>query len=361
MKLEKITGGASRTSPEAFEACVRYWAERVAFGRRLLGSAQYHEVRYEDLVADPERTLRALLAFAGLPWDAGVLLADQASPTRDGRPIYGASAGRWRRELCAAEGEIVERHAGRLLRELGYTSDPDWARALPRARSLAPIPPDERRATRPASFGERLKALRREAVALGLALRDGQTPVAPRLVGGFAALYAVSPVDLIADSRPAVGYLDDLAVVALAVPLMLRLVPAALRTHHRARAALLLSRRTWAVGGARRWTEPLARAWTRLRGAAGGPGYVVDAELRFVSVNAAALGAWGKGPDEVLGRRILEVFPGAAPESYRAHLEALRTARAQRVKTHSRLYDRPLLVDIRPLSDGLRVQFALAA
>jgi PAS domain-containing protein len=192
------------------------------------------------------------------------------------------------------------------------------------------------------------------------------------LVGGLAALYAVSPVDLIADSRPA-GYLDDLVVVALAVPLMLRLVPEALRTHHRAHAALLLSRRTWAVGGARArlagvaadpphsWSEPLARAWARIRGAPGGPGYVVDAELRFVSVNAAALGAWGKGPDEVLGRRILEVFPGATPEGYRAHLEALRTARAQRVRTHSRLFDRPMRVDIRPLSDGLRVQFALAA
>jgi uncharacterized membrane protein YkvA (DUF1232 family) len=193
------------------------------------------------------------------------------------------------------------------------------------------------------------------------------------LVGGFAALYAASPVDLIADSRPAVGYLDDLAVVALAVPLMLRLVPAALRTQHRARAALLLSRRTWAVGGAgarlaggaadpaRRWAELLARTWTLIRGGSAGPAYVVDAELRFVSVNAAALGAWGKGPDEVLGRRILEVFPGATPEGYRAHLEALRTARAQRVRTHSRLFGRPMRVDIRPLSDGLRVQFALAA
>jgi PAS domain S-box-containing protein len=143
---------------------------------------------------------------------------------------------------------------------------------------------------------------------------------------------------------------------------MTRLLPVALRAQHRTRAALLLSRKVWAVRSARaRLAEPLDHAWRGLWARLAAPSYVVDRELRFVSANAAALRAWGKRADEVLGRRILEVFPGAAAESYRAHLEALRTSCAQRVRTYSSLYDRPLQVAIRPLSGGLKVQFALAA
>jgi uncharacterized membrane protein YkvA (DUF1232 family) len=371
MKLEKITGGAPRNSPEVLETCIRYWAERVAFGRGLAGTSHYHEIRYEDLVADPERTLRGLLTFAGLSWDPRMLRADEASPTRDGRPIYGGSAGRWRRELSADEADIVERHAGPLLAGLGYETARDWGQVLP----LAPLA--ARNAAEPAApaspdLRSRFKVLRCDALGLGLALQDGRAPLAARLVGAFAVLYGISPVDLIPDNQP-IGYLDDVAVAAIAVPVMAWLLPAALRTHHRRRAAILLSRKVWAVGSARArlaeslraragWlAKPLVGAWTRLCTMLAGPSYVVDTELRFVSVNLAALRAWGKGPDEVLGRRILDVFPGVAAESYSAHLEALRTSRAQHVTTHSRLYGRALQVAIRPLSDGLRVQFAMAA
>jgi PAS domain S-box-containing protein len=371
MKLEKITGGAPRNSPEVLETCIRYWAERVAFGRSLAGSSRYHEIRYEDLVADPERTLRGLLAFAGLAWDPRMLQADEASPTRDGRPIYGGSAGRWRRELSAGEAEIVARHAGLLLADLGYETARDWGQLLPQAPP-APRSAAEPTAPAPAGLRSRLKVLRCDALALGLALQDGRTPLAARLVGAFAVLYGVSPVDIIPDNQP-IGYLDDIVVAAIAVPIIAKLLPAALRAHHRRRAAILLSRKVWAVGSPRArlaealraragWLgKPLVGAWTRLCAMLAGPSYVVDAELRFVSVNPAALRVWGKGPDEVLGRRMLEVFPGVAAESYRAHLEALRTLRAQRVTTHSRLYGRPLQVAIRPMSEGLRVQFAMAA
>jgi PAS domain S-box-containing protein len=369
MKLEKITGGAPRNSPEVLETCIRYWAERVAFGRSLAGSPRYHEIRYEDLVADPERALRDLMAFAGLAWDPRMLQADEACPTRDGRPIYGASAGRWRREFSAGEAEIVERHAGPLLAKLGYETARDWGQGLPQAATSTAEPPPRR----PAGLRSGLKGLRCEVLAVGLALHDGRSPLGPRLVGGFAVLYGIAPADLIADSRPVIGYLDDVVVAAVALPVMALLLPAVLRAHHRRRAAILLSRKVWAVRRDRAplaealrapadWLgRPLVGAWTRLRAKLAGPSYVVDTELRFVSVNPAALRVWGKGPDEVLGRRILDVFPGATAESYSAHLEALRTSRVQRVTTHSRLYGRSLQVAIRPMSEGLRVQFAMAA
>jgi hypothetical protein len=58
---------------------------------------------------------------------------------------------------------------------------------------------------------------------------------------------------------------------------------------------------------------------------------------------------------------MLEVFPGNPGESYRAHVEALLTSRAMHLRTMSRVFGRPMEVAIRPIGDGLRVQFALAA
>lgn len=48
-------------------------AELIAHYRAVLPGLRYHAVRYEDLVADPERTVRAALAFIGAPFDAATL------------------------------------------------------------------------------------------------------------------------------------------------------------------------------------------------------------------------------------------------------------------------------------------------
>lgn len=62
------------------------------------------EVRYEDLVADPEAVSRTLVAFCGLPWDPACLrfhenprLVNTASYDQVRRPVYTGSVGRWRR------------------------------------------------------------------------------------------------------------------------------------------------------------------------------------------------------------------------------------------------------------------------
>jgi PAS domain S-box-containing protein len=140
---------------------------------------------------------------------------------------------------------------------------------------------------------------------------------------------------------------------------------------HRIAAARFFSRRIWRVapepapalavlgrglGGIGARAAPV---WGRLFGATAG--YVVDADLRFVTVSPEALRAWGKAAEEVLGRRILEVFPAGSLDSYRAHLEALKTSRAMRLRVTSRILGRPVDVAIRPICDGLRVQFAVAA
>ncbi len=70
------------------------------------------ESKYEDLVADPERSIRALVGFLGLPWDDAVLRHDEhargkaiSTPSYEAvaAPISRAAAGRWRRHADAFE------------------------------------------------------------------------------------------------------------------------------------------------------------------------------------------------------------------------------------------------------------------
>ena len=88
---------------------------------------------------------------------------------------------------------------------------------------------------------ERLKgwarALKRDVVALWLAARDPRTPLAAKLVAGAVAAYALSPIDLIPDFIPVLGYLDDLLLVPAGIWLAVRLIPEELLAELRAVAA----------------------------------------------------------------------------------------------------------------------------
>lgn len=87
---------------------------------------------------------------------------------------------------------------------------------------------------------ERLKswarALKRDVVALWIAARDARTPLSAKLVAGAVAAYALSPIDLIPDVIPVLGYLDDLLIVPLGVLLAIRLIPQPLMAAFRAEA-----------------------------------------------------------------------------------------------------------------------------
>ena len=110
------------------------WRRSVLHGRRdgeRLGPGRYREVRYEELVADPERVLRELCGFLELEWDDGVLhhherAADVIAATRfpdaHARLLLPPTPGLrdWRREMAAADVARFEAVAGGLLDELGY-------------------------------------------------------------------------------------------------------------------------------------------------------------------------------------------------------------------------------------------------
>lgn len=79
--------------------------------------------------------------------------------------------------------------------------------------------------------------LRRNIVALWIAARDPRTPLAAKIVAGAVAAYALSPIDLIPDVIPVLGYLDDLLIVPLGIWIAVRLIPASLLAEFRTAAS----------------------------------------------------------------------------------------------------------------------------
>lgn len=92
------------------------------------------------------------------------------------------------------------------------------------------------------------KTLKRDVVALWLAARDRRVPLHAKLVAGAVAAYALSPIDLIPDFVPVLGYLDDLLIVPLGIMLAIRLVPEPLMAEFRAEAARRAERPTSRAG-----------------------------------------------------------------------------------------------------------------
>jgi uncharacterized membrane protein YkvA (DUF1232 family) len=80
------------------------------------------------------------------------------------------------------------------------------------------------------------RAIRRDAHALYLAARDPRVPWLAKTVAVAVAAYALSPIDLIPDFIPVLGYLDDLIIVPLGIALVVRMIPPAIMAEHRATA-----------------------------------------------------------------------------------------------------------------------------
>jgi uncharacterized membrane protein YkvA (DUF1232 family) len=79
--------------------------------------------------------------------------------------------------------------------------------------------------------------LKRDVIALWIAARDKRTPLAAKLVAAMVATYALSPIDLIPDFVPVLGYLDDLLIVPLGILMAVKLIPPALMAEFRREAA----------------------------------------------------------------------------------------------------------------------------
>jgi uncharacterized membrane protein YkvA (DUF1232 family) len=71
----------------------------------------------------------------------------------------------------------------------------------------------------------RAEGLKADTYALYLAFRDPRTPWYAKLLAAGVVVYAVSPIDLIPDFIPVLGFLDDLVIVPLGAALAIRMVP----------------------------------------------------------------------------------------------------------------------------------------
>jgi len=93
--------------------------------------------------------------------------------------------------------------------------------------------------------------LQREVHALALACRDPRVPWYAKALAAVIVAYALSPIDLIPDFIPIIGYLDDAILIPLGVALVLRMIPSEVMADCRARATaepLVFGR--WIAGGA---------------------------------------------------------------------------------------------------------------
>ena len=97
--------------------------------------------------------------------------------------------------------------------------------------------------TRVAQLKRWAKAIRRDVHAIYLASRDPRVPWYAKTLAIAVAAYALSPIDLIPDFIPVLGYLDDLIIVPLGILLVVKLVPPEIMRGHRAVATRAQKRR----------------------------------------------------------------------------------------------------------------------
>jgi uncharacterized membrane protein YkvA (DUF1232 family) len=86
-------------------------------------------------------------------------------------------------------------------------------------------------------------ALKRDVLALWFCYRDPRTPLVAKVLAMLIVAYALSPIDLIPDFIPVLGYLDDLILLPAAVYFALRLIPSAVLEDSRVQAAGWLAAR----------------------------------------------------------------------------------------------------------------------
>jgi uncharacterized membrane protein YkvA (DUF1232 family) len=89
----------------------------------------------------------------------------------------------------------------------------------------------------PSKWRERARRLKAEVYALYLAYRHPDTPWYAKAFAALVVAYAFSPIDLVPDFVPVLGYLDDLLLVPLGITLALKLIPAEVMAECRRQAS----------------------------------------------------------------------------------------------------------------------------
>lgn len=95
---------------------------------------------------------------------------------------------------------------------------------------------------------ERAKKLKSDIPTVFLALKDQDTPVIAKIIAGVTVAYALSPIDLLPDFIPVLGYLDDIILLPALVALTIKLIPKDIWERNRK-----LSEGLWENGKPKKW------------------------------------------------------------------------------------------------------------
>ena len=95
---------------------------------------------------------------------------------------------------------------------------------------------------------ERAESLKKDIPAVFIALKDKRTPAAAKILAAVTVAYALSPVDLIPDFIPLLGYLDDILLLPALIALTVRLIPENIWAESREKA-----RAMWTDGRPEKW------------------------------------------------------------------------------------------------------------
>ena len=108
------------------------------------------------------------------------------------------------------------------------------------------------------SLKEKAKQLKRDVPAVFLALKDNKTPWYARFFALLTVVYALSPIDLIPDFIPVLGYLDDLIILPALVALTIKFIPRDVFEKYREQAQDM-----WQDGKPKRWyyAIPIILLW----------------------------------------------------------------------------------------------------
>lgn len=105
---------------------------------------------------------------------------------------------------------------------------------------------------------ERAKKLKIDIPAVFIAMKKKETPIIAKIIAGLTVTYALSPIDLIPDFIPVLGYLDDVIILPSLIALTIKLIPSDVFAECRKEAEDL-----WKSGKPKRWyfALPIILIW----------------------------------------------------------------------------------------------------
>lgn len=108
------------------------------------------------------------------------------------------------------------------------------------------------------NFKERAKQLKTDIPAVFLSLKAKNTPLIAKILAGITIAYALSPIDLIPDFIPVLGYLDDIIILPILITLAVKFIPKEAFEHYRKEAEGM-----WKNGKPKKWyyAIPIIAIW----------------------------------------------------------------------------------------------------